>query len=59
MLRTTMLAVLISLLAGCAVYTEPGPYVYGPPRVSTYVVPAPVPVYPYPYRGWGGHRGWR
>jgi hypothetical protein len=65
MLRVVTLSVFVGLLAGCAVYTQPGPYGpygYGPPA-ATYVVPAPVPV--YPFWGWGRpwyggwHRGWR
>lgn len=66
MLRFVASSLAIGLLAGCAVYAEPG-YYYPPPR-ATYIVPAPAPApgyYHYPRHGrgygrdGGWHRGWR
>jgi len=58
MLRVATLTVLVGLLAGCAVYSEPR-YYRRPPGV-TYIVPAPVPApgyYYYPRHGRSYGRG--
>jgi len=63
MLRFVASSLAIGLLAGCAVYADPG--YYDPPPRATYIVPAPAPgyyYYDYPRYSRGGHhhkRHWR